>query len=165
MKCEGAEAPPCVRCRKAGRDCMVQTQHLLHNKPYAHLASSTLHASYAYLPSLVDGGQKALPPSPGTMLNNGESMYRSDSEATSATYPQPEEQVRPPTIYSTSPVDTVMVTDHNKTRCVDAQVLDNPSPRKRGRLDIADEIPPSTATHRKENVIISRVDMRDMVNL
>jgi hypothetical protein len=169
MKCIGAQDPPCIRCRKASRQCL--TEQLSYQVVPAHQAGhgGTISSPDAGL-SIDLGHRYPLLSTPPSIVNDRTSMDGSISASAPYASPQAEVPIRLPTIYSAAPVDTVVVSAPQEASEQDVQSVGSSNSSKRRRLEVPTqnwERPQNSSRNHtpQDCVSLHREDIRDMINL
>jgi|SRR6187402_701192 len=182
MKCEGAADPPCIRCRKAGRECLPQI---------SRQRTALEFQSNGGSPSLF-GPRQLSSAYPTPLILNGHSKTSTASDPPRNGYvrsslpppttnfrflPDPRSTVNArvssndfisglPSIYSTSPVDAII---EPGVSTATPRALDSVYSKKRKRNAVttpSDEtLTPANSYRNDETISLTRKDMRDMVAL
>ncbi|KAH7410876.1 hypothetical protein BKA64DRAFT_662043 [Cadophora sp. MPI-SDFR-AT-0126] len=159
MKCEGSENPPCIRCRKVGRECVPQTSSRQKStaETRAFDATSIQHASRT--PSNA--------PIPRPQTNNF--RFLPDPRPRAADHRLANDSVIP-SIYSTPPVDAVLEPRFKPSSSSPSpRIMESSLLRKRKRHFIYspsnEGLTPVASSLEVDRSLLSREEMKEMIQL
>lgn len=138
MRCQGAEKPPCARCVRTGRRCVVtpsrrgQTQANSLRKRLPPASSSTSEVQTA-TPAFTTTSAKSpwlAPPEPPRTASHRSPTQRLDAHSSPASISRTENISSPslPSVYSSSPLD-VLGSVATQEPLVASQLQHQPEPR------------------------------------